>query len=111
MMWRRPPGRWGSGRRGLELWRLLVREHEAPAQPLIQRDFRKRWAHPRRCKDARELRERLSEWEVWGRELVIMKGHEIEEETKVCSLDQLIPEDSRKALGDRPEAVTYADRL
>ena len=29
--------------RGLELWRLLVREHGAPGQPLIQRDYNKIW--------------------------------------------------------------------
>eukprot|EP00969_Alexandrium_andersonii_P003429 147664-Alexandrium_andersonii.AAC.1 len=26
---------------GLELWRLRVREHEAPEQPVVQREFRK----------------------------------------------------------------------
>ena len=35
---------------GLELWRLLVREHEAPELPVVQREFQKRWAYPRRCK-------------------------------------------------------------
>eukprot|EP00969_Alexandrium_andersonii_P287858 12726064-Alexandrium_andersonii.AAC.1 len=54
---------------GLELWRLLMREHEAPEQPVVQREFQKRWAYPRRCKGASELRTRLPEWEVWGREL------------------------------------------
>eukprot|EP00969_Alexandrium_andersonii_P070281 3101859-Alexandrium_andersonii.AAC.1 len=28
---------------GLELWRLLVREREAPEQPVVQREFQKRW--------------------------------------------------------------------
>eukprot|EP00969_Alexandrium_andersonii_P153554 6790535-Alexandrium_andersonii.AAC.1 len=32
---------------GLELWRLLVREHEAPEQPVVQREFQKRWAYPK----------------------------------------------------------------
>eukprot|EP00969_Alexandrium_andersonii_P181128 8003589-Alexandrium_andersonii.AAC.1 len=54
---------------GLELWRLLVREHVAPKQPVVQREFQKRWACPRRCRGAAELRARLPEWEVWGREL------------------------------------------
>eukprot|EP00969_Alexandrium_andersonii_P072770 3210874-Alexandrium_andersonii.AAC.1 len=54
---------------GLELWRHLVREHEAPEQPVAQREFQKRWAHTKRCRDAAELRARLREWEVWGREL------------------------------------------
>ena len=48
----------GEGR-GLELWRLLVREHDTPEQPLIQREYQKRWAYPARCKDAKELAERL----------------------------------------------------
>eukprot|EP00969_Alexandrium_andersonii_P015651 684276-Alexandrium_andersonii.AAC.1 len=54
---------------GLELWRLLVREHEAPEQPVVQRKFQKRWAYPKRCRDVAELRARLPEWEVWGHEL------------------------------------------
>eukprot|EP00969_Alexandrium_andersonii_P086781 3827377-Alexandrium_andersonii.AAC.1 len=54
---------------GLELWRLLVREHEAPGQPVVLREFQKRWACPKRCRAAAELRARLPEWEVWGREL------------------------------------------
>eukprot|EP00969_Alexandrium_andersonii_P170628 7543243-Alexandrium_andersonii.AAC.1 len=28
---------------GFELWRLLVREHEAPEQPVVQREVQKRW--------------------------------------------------------------------
>eukprot|EP00969_Alexandrium_andersonii_P345349 15265710-Alexandrium_andersonii.AAC.1 len=47
---------------GLELRRLLIREHEAPEQPVVQREFQKRWAYPKRCKDASELRMRLPEW-------------------------------------------------
>eukprot|EP00969_Alexandrium_andersonii_P212134 9368304-Alexandrium_andersonii.AAC.1 len=54
---------------GLELWRLLMREHEAPGQPAVQREFQKRWAYPKRCKDAPELRARLPEREVRGREV------------------------------------------
>eukprot|EP00969_Alexandrium_andersonii_P139903 6189336-Alexandrium_andersonii.AAC.1 len=54
---------------GLELRRLLIHEREAPEQPVVQREFQKRWAYPRRCRDASELRTRLPEWEVWGREL------------------------------------------
>eukprot|EP00969_Alexandrium_andersonii_P190796 8428679-Alexandrium_andersonii.AAC.1 len=54
---------------GFELRRLLVREHEAPEQPVIQREFQKHWAHPKRCRGAAELRARRPEWEVWGREL------------------------------------------
>eukprot|EP00969_Alexandrium_andersonii_P308748 13645925-Alexandrium_andersonii.AAC.1 len=54
---------------GLELWRLLAREHEAPEQPVVQREFQKRWACPKRCRDAAELWARLPKLEVWGREL------------------------------------------
>eukprot|EP00969_Alexandrium_andersonii_P256890 11356903-Alexandrium_andersonii.AAC.1 len=54
---------------GLELRRLLVREHGAPEQPVAQREFQKRWAYPKRCEDASELRVWLPKWEVWGREL------------------------------------------
>ena len=35
---------------GLEFWRLLVRGHEAPEQPLVQRARRQRWNYPTRCK-------------------------------------------------------------
>ena len=38
---------------------MLVREHDTPEQPLIQREYQKRWAYPARCKDARELAERM----------------------------------------------------
>ena len=48
---------------GLELWRLLVRGHEAPGQPLVQRAHKQRWSFPARCKDVSELRARLPEWE------------------------------------------------
>ena len=51
---------------GLEFWRLLVRGHEAPEQPLVQRARRQRWNYPTRCKDLAELRVRLPEWECWG---------------------------------------------
>eukprot|EP00969_Alexandrium_andersonii_P210665 9305519-Alexandrium_andersonii.AAC.1 len=56
---------------GLELRRLLAREHEAPEQLVVQREFQKRWAHPKRCRNASELRIRLPEWEMWGRELEV----------------------------------------
>ena len=96
---------------GLELWRLLIREHEAPEQPVVQREFQKRWAYPKRCKDAAELRRRLPQWEVWGRELEVMKGRELEEDFRVCSLDQLLPEDFRRALDDKLELQSYSERL
>eukprot|EP00969_Alexandrium_andersonii_P269012 11889745-Alexandrium_andersonii.AAC.1 len=54
---------------GLELRRLLVRDHEAPEQPVVQREVQKRWACPKRCRGAAKLRAGLPEWEVWGREL------------------------------------------
>eukprot|EP00969_Alexandrium_andersonii_P249934 11045909-Alexandrium_andersonii.AAC.1 len=52
---------------GLELRGLLVREHEAPGQPVVQREFRKRWACPKHCRGAAELRARFPERGVWGR--------------------------------------------
>eukprot|EP00969_Alexandrium_andersonii_P047375 2078650-Alexandrium_andersonii.AAC.1 len=36
------PGLAGIGN-GLELWRLLIREHEAPEQPTVLRGHQKRW--------------------------------------------------------------------
>eukprot|EP00969_Alexandrium_andersonii_P068065 3002029-Alexandrium_andersonii.AAC.1 len=54
---------------GLELRRPVVREHEAPEQPVVQREFQKCWARPKRCRGATELQARLPAWEVWGREL------------------------------------------
>ena len=59
---------------GFELWRLLVRGHEAPEQTLIQRAHRQRWSFPPRCKDLSELRVRLPEWECWGRDLEAETG-------------------------------------
>ena len=100
----------GDGR-GPELWPLLIREHEAPEQPLVQREHQKRWGYPSRCKDASELRHRLPQWEDWGRELKVAKGSAIDEETNVCTLDQLIPEDYRQSLDDHFELTTYAERL
>eukprot|EP00969_Alexandrium_andersonii_P184709 8160848-Alexandrium_andersonii.AAC.1 len=49
---------------GLELRRLLARGREAPEQPAVQREFQKRWAYPKRCRGAAELRVRLPEWEA-----------------------------------------------
>eukprot|EP00969_Alexandrium_andersonii_P020616 900876-Alexandrium_andersonii.AAC.1 len=54
---------------GLGLWRLLVREHEALEQPIVQREYQKRWAYPRQRKTVAELRVRLPQWEVRGRSL------------------------------------------
>eukprot|EP00969_Alexandrium_andersonii_P129305 5713807-Alexandrium_andersonii.AAC.1 len=52
----------GTGN-GLELWRLLIREHGVPEQAIVQREYQKRWAYPRQCKTAAELRARLPQWE------------------------------------------------
>ena len=100
----------GAGR-GLELWRILVKEFEAPDQPVVQRELQKRWAYPSRCKSAEELQVMLPQWEVWGREIETSKGREVDEDTKICSLDQLIPEDFRRALDDHLELQTYSQRL
>eukprot|EP00969_Alexandrium_andersonii_P012960 565343-Alexandrium_andersonii.AAC.1 len=59
---------------GLELWRFLIHEHEAPGQPVVQREFQTRWAYPRRRKGASEFRARPPEWDAWGRELEVMRG-------------------------------------
>ena len=52
--------------RGLELWRILVKEFEAPEQPVAQRELQKRWAYPSRCKSADELQVMLPQWEGLG---------------------------------------------
>eukprot|EP00969_Alexandrium_andersonii_P221372 9777326-Alexandrium_andersonii.AAC.1 len=72
---------------GLELRRLLIREHEAPEQPTAQPEYQKRWAYPRQCKTAAELRERLPQWEVWGRELDTARGQSLDEDARRCTLD------------------------
>eukprot|EP00974_Lingulodinium_polyedra_P021716 2098262-Lingulodinium_polyedra.AAC.1 len=97
--------------RGLELWRLLVREHEAPEQPIVQREYRRKYQNPVRCKDANELKTRLPAWETLGQQLVTMTGPELDETTKILSLDELIPEDYHQALDDKPELVSYAERI
>ena len=51
---------------GFELWRILIREHEAPEQPMAQRAYQTRWAYPKRCKDETELRSVLPKWKTWG---------------------------------------------
>eukprot|EP00969_Alexandrium_andersonii_P180304 7969195-Alexandrium_andersonii.AAC.1 len=96
---------------GLELRRLLIREHEAPEQPAVQRQFQKRWAYPKRYWDASELRARLQEREVWGRELEAMQGRELEEDAETCSLGQLLPDEFRRALGDKLELLFAKRRL
>eukprot|EP00969_Alexandrium_andersonii_P240603 10622084-Alexandrium_andersonii.AAC.1 len=40
-----------------------------------------------------------------------MEGRELEEDAKTCSLDQLLPDDFRKALDDKLELQTYRERL
>eukprot|EP00969_Alexandrium_andersonii_P181134 8004059-Alexandrium_andersonii.AAC.1 len=81
-----------GGGNGLELWRLLLQEHGAPEQPIAQREYNKRWAYPRQCKDAAELRKRLPQWEVWGRELEVARGQALDEDARACALDQLLPD-------------------
>ena len=90
---------------------MLIREHDAPEQPLVQREYQQRWAHPARCTAPKELAERLPQWEVWGQDLETARGRPLEEESKVCSLDQLVPEDYRQALDDHLELKTYSERL
>eukprot|EP00969_Alexandrium_andersonii_P261142 11544911-Alexandrium_andersonii.AAC.1 len=40
-----------------------------------------------------------------------MKGRQLEEDAETCSLDQLLPDDFRRALGDKPELQSYSERL
>eukprot|EP00969_Alexandrium_andersonii_P235775 10409582-Alexandrium_andersonii.AAC.1 len=96
---------------GLEPWRPLVCEHEAPVQPVARREFQKRWAYLKRCRGASEFRVRLPEWEVWGCELEVMKGREPEEDAETYSLGQLLPDDFRRALGDKLELQSCPERL
>eukprot|EP00969_Alexandrium_andersonii_P276734 12231795-Alexandrium_andersonii.AAC.1 len=78
---------------------------------MVQHEFQKRWAYPKRCKDAAELRARPPEWEVLGRELEVTHGRELEEDAKICSLEQLLPGEFRRALGDELELQSYTERL
>ena len=50
-------------------------------------------------------------WELWVREFEIMKGRASEEDTKICSLYTLIPEEVKVALDDKPEHPSFASRL
>ena len=100
----------GDGR-GLELWRMLVREHEQLDQPLVQRELQKQYAYPPRCKSAKELREQLPNWELLGRQLEIQRGKSLDDDFRVCALDQLIPEEYRAALDDKLDLSTYLERL
>ena len=74
---------------------------------------RTRSAGPSRgsARDIRGLRDRLPQWELWVREFEIMKGRASEEDTKICSLGALIPEEVKVALDDKPELQTFASRL
>eukprot|EP00969_Alexandrium_andersonii_P108634 4793068-Alexandrium_andersonii.AAC.1 len=40
-----------------------------------------------------------------------MRGRELEEDAKTCSLDQLLPGDFRRALGDKLELQGCTERL
>eukprot|EP00969_Alexandrium_andersonii_P007299 318145-Alexandrium_andersonii.AAC.1 len=40
-----------------------------------------------------------------------MKGRELEEDAKTCSLDHLLPDDFRRALDDKLELQSYQERL
>eukprot|EP00969_Alexandrium_andersonii_P301245 13317957-Alexandrium_andersonii.AAC.1 len=46
-----------------------------------------------------------------GWELEVTKGRELGEDAKTCSLDQLLPGDFRRALGDKLELQSYQERL
>ena len=63
----------GPGR-GFERWRILVREFEAPEQPVVQRGHQKRWSYPARCKSSAELQAMLPPRETWGCELETANG-------------------------------------
>ena len=78
---------------------------------MVQREFQKRWADPRRCKGVQGLRVRLPQWEVWGREMEVMQGRAIEEDSRICSVDHLIPEEFERALDDHLDLQTYAQRI
>ena len=49
--------------------------------------------HPTKCRDAKQLAEVLPLWECWARDLKTTRGGPVDESTKVCSLDQLLPAD------------------
>eukprot|EP00969_Alexandrium_andersonii_P336604 14878932-Alexandrium_andersonii.AAC.1 len=40
-----------------------------------------------------------------------MTGRQLEEDAKTCSVDQLLPDDFWRALGDKLELQSYAERL
>eukprot|EP00969_Alexandrium_andersonii_P166870 7374337-Alexandrium_andersonii.AAC.1 len=40
-----------------------------------------------------------------------MRGRGLEEDAKTCSLDQLLPGDFRRALGDKLELQSYSEQL
>eukprot|EP00969_Alexandrium_andersonii_P114542 5063584-Alexandrium_andersonii.AAC.1 len=61
---------------------------EVPGQPIAQRWRRQSWAYPRQRKNAAELRERLPEWEVRGREVETAWGQALDEGARICALDQ-----------------------
>ena len=67
--------------------------------------------YPKRCKDAHEFWARLPQWEVLGCQLEEPRGRILEEDTNVCALDQLIPDESRQSLDAKFDLVTYQQRL
>eukprot|EP00969_Alexandrium_andersonii_P008416 366872-Alexandrium_andersonii.AAC.1 len=40
-----------------------------------------------------------------------MKGRQLEEDAETCSLDQLLPDDFRRALGNELELQSYSEHL
>ena len=88
-----------------------MREHDSPELPLVKRETLKRWAYPARCRDAKELAERLPLWEVWGQELELSRGQPLDEDAKTAALDALVPHEYRTALDDHLELTTHAQRL
>eukprot|EP00969_Alexandrium_andersonii_P364681 15464618-Alexandrium_andersonii.AAC.1 len=100
----------GSGN-GVELWRLVVREHEAPEQPVVQRAYQTRRAYPHQRAGADEWCKRLAQWDVWGRELDMARGQALDEGARTCALVQLLLGEFRRALDDQLELQSCAAHL
>ena len=94
--------------RGLELWRLLVQEHESTStQSMLKKQ--KAFQNPRRCKDLKELVRILPSWLQLEKELEVWCP--LGDRVKQVALHELLPASMLADLRKNLAITTFSDEL
>ena len=95
--------------RGLELWRVIYREHES-AEPEVVLAKLHHFIKPNRCKDKKELKDALREWEIRGHELEAA-GEKISPMVKNSAFQDLVPSSMAEEFRTRTDLRTLEARI